>query len=185
MNRLSYRFGPLERRGILGPVRAGQAAILAGGALLAIFVLDRAPSAAGVTAATVLISLAVVLGVAPVATRTLEEWLPVLVMFALRRLSGRARFRSSVPRQGFASRHRPAIAVPPALRGVEIREVAYRDHIVGAISERGGRWLTAVLACRVAAFSLLDADAQERRLARWGVVLSGAAGTTVRRYWRC
>ena len=181
MNRLSYRFGPLERRGILGPVRAGQAAILAGGALLAIFVLDRAPSAAGVTAATVLISLAVVLGVAPVATRTLEEWLPVLVMFALRRLSGRARFRSSVPRQGFASRHRPAIAVPPALRGVEIREVAYRDHIVGAISERGGRWLTAVLACRVAAFSLLDADAQERRLARWGVVLSGAAGTTVRR----
>ena len=181
MNRLSYRFGPLERRGILGPVRAGQAAILAGGALLAIFVLDRAPSAAGVTAATVLISLAVVLGVAPVATRTLEEWLPVLVMFALRRLSGRARFRSSVPRQGFASRHRPAIAVPPALRGVEIREVAYRDHIVGAISERGGRWLTAVLACRVAAFSLLDADAQERRLARWGVVLSSAAGTAVRR----
>ena len=143
--------------------------------------LDRAPSAAGVTAATVLISLAVVLGVAPVATRTLEEWLPVLVMFALRRLSGRARFRSSVPRQGFASRHRPAIAVPPALRGVEIREVAYRDHIVGAISERGGRWLTAVLACRVAAFSLLDADAQERRLARWGVVLSSAAGTAVRR----
>jgi hypothetical protein len=181
VNRLSYRFGPLERRGILGPVRAGQAAILAGGALLAIFVLDRAPSAAGVTAATVLISLAVVLGVAPVATRTLEEWLPVLVMFALRRLSGRARFRSSVPRQGFASRHRPAIAVPPALRGVEIREVAYRDHIVGAISERGGRWLTAVLACRVAAFSLLDADAQERRLARWGVVLSSAAGTAVRR----
>jgi len=181
VNRLSYRFGPLERRGILGPVRPGQAAILASGALLAIFVLDRAPSAAGVTAATVLISLAVVLAVAPVGTRTLEEWLPVLIMFALRRLSGLTRFRSSVPLQGFASRRRPAIAVPPALRGVEIREVAYRDHIVGAVSERGGRWLTAVLACRVVAFSLLDADAQERRLSRWGVVLSSAAGTAVRR----
>jgi hypothetical protein len=38
-----------------------------------------------------------------------------------------------------------------------------------------------VLACRVAAFSLLDPEAQERRLARWGLVLSGAAGTTIRR----
>jgi hypothetical protein len=33
----------------------------------------------------------------------------------------------------------------------------------------------------VAAFSLLDRDAQERRLARWGLVLSGAAGTAIRR----
>jgi len=181
MSRLSYRFGPLERRGILGPVRAGQAAILGGGLLLAILVLDRAPSAAGVTGATVLVSVAVVLAVAPVGTRTPEEWLPVLIMFAWRRLSGRARFRSALPPQGFASRRRPAAAVPPALRGIEIREVAYRDRKVGAISERGGRWMTAVLACRVVAFSLLDADAQERRLARWGVVLAGAASTAVRR----
>jgi hypothetical protein len=41
--------------------------------------------------------------------------------------------------------------------------------------------LTAVLACRVLAFSLLDAEAQERRLARWGLVLAGAASTAVRR----
>jgi hypothetical protein len=38
-----------------------------------------------------------------------------------------------------------------------------------------------VLACRVVAFSLLDQEAQERRLARWGLVLSGAGGTAVRR----
>jgi hypothetical protein len=181
VTRLSYRFGPLERRGILGPVRAGQAAILGGGALLAILVLDRAPSAAGVTAATVLFAIAVVLAVAPVGTRTLEEWIPVLATFALRRFSGRTRFRSGVPLHGFGARRRPAVAVPPALRGVEIREVDYRDRNVGAISERGGRWLTAVLACRVVAFSLLDADAQERRLARWGVILSGTAGTAIRR----
>lgn len=181
MSRLSYRFGPLERRGILGPVRAGQAAILGGGALLAILLLDRAPTTAGVIAATVLFSLAVLVAVAPLGTRTLEEWLPVVVTFALRRLGGRTRFRSRVPLHGFGARKRPAIAVPPALRGVEIREVDYRDRSVGAISERGGRWLTAVLACRVVAFSLLDAEAQERRLARWGAVLSGAAGAAVRR----
>jgi hypothetical protein len=38
-----------------------------------------------------------------------------------------------------------------------------------------------VLACRIAAFSLLDPEAQERRLARWGLVLAGAAGTPIRR----
>jgi len=181
VTRLSYRFGPLERRGILGPVRAGQAAILGAGALLAILVLDGAPSAAGVTVATVLVSVAVVLAVAPVGTRTLEEWLPVLTTFAWRRLSGRTHFRSVAPLDGSAARRRPTVAVPPALRGVEIREVAYRDRTVGAISERGGRWLTAVLACRVVAFSLLDAEAQERRLARWGAILSGAGGTAIRR----
>ncbi|MBV9466653.1 MAG: hypothetical protein JO169_11115, partial [Solirubrobacterales bacterium] len=45
--RLRFRFGPLERRGMLGPVRAGQAALLAAGALVAIAVLDQAPSAGG------------------------------------------------------------------------------------------------------------------------------------------
>jgi hypothetical protein len=41
--------------------------------------------------------------------------------------------------------------------------------------------MIAVLACRVVAFSLLDADAQERRLARWGLLLAGAASTPIRR----
>jgi hypothetical protein len=57
---------------------------------------------------------------------------------------------------------------------------AYRDRTIGVLSE-GGRRLTAVLACRVVSFSLLDAEAQERRLARWGLVLSGAANTAIRR----
>jgi hypothetical protein len=38
-----------------------------------------------------------------------------------------------------------------------------------------------VLACRVVAFSLLDSESQERRLARWGLVLSSAASTPIRR----
>jgi hypothetical protein len=38
-----------------------------------------------------------------------------------------------------------------------------------------------VLACRVVSFSLLDPEAQERRLARWGLILSGAASTAIRR----
>ena len=55
--RLTYTFGPLERRGMLGPLRAGQAAVLAGGMLVAIVLIDHSPSAAGA-----LIALLVVRG---------------------------------------------------------------------------------------------------------------------------
>jgi hypothetical protein len=180
--RLTYRFGPLERRGILGPVRAGQAVILAAGALFAIVVLNAAPSATGVLVATMSFGVAVLAAVAPVGSRTVEEWAPVVCSFALRRLDGRARFRSPVPALGIRSgREAPAeLAVPTALRGVRILEASYRDRAIGLLSD-GGRLLTAVLACRVVSFSLLDAEAQERRLARWGLVLSGAASTQVRR----
>src|SRR5207245_4584627 len=70
---------------------------------------------------------------------------------------------------------------PPALRDVVIAELPYRDRSIGVISERRGRRLTAVLACRVVSFALLDPEAQERRLARWGLVLSGTASTPIRR----
>ena len=62
-----------------------------------------------------------------------------------------------------------------------IIDAAYRDRPIGVLPEQRGRRLTAVLACRVVAFSLLDHEAQERRLARWGLVLSGAGGGPIRR----
>jgi hypothetical protein len=70
---------------------------------------------------------------------------------------------------------------PAELRGVRSVEADYRRRPIGALSEHAGRRLTAVLACRVHAFSLLDPEAQERRLARWGLVLSGATGSPIRR----
>jgi hypothetical protein len=73
------------------------------------------------------------------------------------------------------------VLVPPSLSGVEIAQATYRERQIGVLAEHGGRRLTAVLACRVVAFSLLDAEAQERRLARWGLVLSGSASTPIRR----
>jgi hypothetical protein len=66
---------------------------------------------------------------------------------------------------------------------VRILDVPYRDRSVGVLSEQRRRRLTAVLACRVVGFSLLDPEAQERRLARWGLILSGcaSAGGSIRR----
>jgi Putative type VII ESX secretion system translocon, EccE len=189
--RLSYRFGPVERRGLLGQLRAGQAAVVAAGAVAAIVAIDRDPSAAGAFLAMLGLAAALALAFAPVGRRTAEEWAPVALAFAWRRAGKGHRFRSRAPAQGMRAteqrerwrrrfRH-PSPHPPGAVKDVRILEMPYRDGAIGVLSEQRRRRLTAVLACRVLAFSLLDSEAQERRLARWGLILSGAAGGSVRR----
>jgi hypothetical protein len=188
--RLTYRFGPVERRGILGPVRAGQAAVVGAAALFAITLLDQAPTAAGAVVAILVFGVGVGLATASLGRRTLEEWAPILAAFSLRALRGRMRHRSRSPTTGNrvhdAASRIPRIepassSPPPALGGVEITQADYRGRPLGVFSTDRGRRLTAVLACRVISFTLLDPEAQERRLARWGLVLAGAAGGAVRR----
>jgi hypothetical protein len=189
--RLSFRFGPVERRGILGQLRAGQVTLVAAGAVAAIVALDSNPTAAGAFLGVLVFGASVVAAFAPVGRRTAEEWAPIAARFALRRARGRTRFRSGVPARGALAAERsgpwrrllrPAEPGPPdAVSGVRVLDVAYRDRAIGVLSEQRRRRLTAVLACRVLAFSLLDPEAQERRLARWGLILSGAAGGPVRR----
>jgi hypothetical protein len=184
--RLTYSFGPLERRGLLGPVRAGQATVIAAGAVAGIAAVDASPSAVGVLVAGALLAVALATTCLPIGGRTAEEWLPLTLAFSWRRLR-RRRFASGAPTAGARVARRgllrrsPAPAAPPQLRDVRLLAAEYHGHSLGAVSERSGRRLTSVLACRVVAFSLLDQEAQERRLARWGLVLSGAGGTAIRR----
>jgi hypothetical protein len=188
--RFTYTFGPIERRGLLGPVRAGQALVVALGVVLAIAALDTSPNGSGAILATLLFASAAAAAVVPVGSRTAEEWAPVVCRFVVRLASGRARYVSPLPRQGMRAQldrgrpvqRRSATATPPgSLRDVRIAELQYRNRPIGVLSEQSGRRLTAVLACRAFAFALLDAEGQERRLARWGLVLSGAANTPIRR----
>jgi Putative type VII ESX secretion system translocon, EccE len=187
--RMTYRFGPVEQRGILGQLRAGQAAVVAAGAVVAIVTLDREPTPAGGFLGVIGFGASLALAFAPVARRTPEEWGPIALSFVLRRATGRIKFRSRAPTHGTrASEHgspwRRLLTHPrpdPTVKGVRIIEVPYADRSIGVFSEQRRRRLTAVLACRVIAFSLLDPEAQERRLARWGLLLSGAAGGSVRR----
>jgi hypothetical protein len=241
-DRLTYWFGPLERRGITGPIAAGQLTVLGVGALLAILVLDHAPSASGATLATIIATAAVITAFAPLGGRTVQEWLPIGARFIVAKMLGGDRFVTTEPTAGTvagtgagpdaaapdaaapdvaaanaaaanadrsgadaaaagadrllsernprrsARRRRRAgdddrsdLRTPPQLRGVKVLDGAYRDQPIGVLAERSGRLATAVLACRVGSFSLLDHEAQERRLARWGLVLSGAGGGSIRR----
>ncbi len=189
--RLTYRFGPVERRGLLGQLRVGQVVLVAVGAVAAIMALDRDPTAAGAFLGMLVFGISVAAAFAPVGRRSAEEWAPIALGFALRRARGRTRFRSTLPAAGMLAIERtgpwrrllrPADPAPPgAVKGVRILDATYRERTIGVLSEQRHRRLTAVLACRVLAFSLLDPEAQERRLARWGLILSGAAGGPVRR----
>jgi hypothetical protein len=189
--RLTYRFGPLERRGILGPVRGGQAASIATGALFGVAVLNRSPTASGAVLATLVFCIACGLTVVPIGRRSAEEWAPIVASFLRRMATGGRRFRSRLPGEGFrlrirgrdaTTRAQPVAPItPPLLPGVRIGTATYRERSIGVLAERSGRRLTAVLACHVGSFSLLDPESQERRLARWGLVLSNASSTAIRR----
>ena len=100
IERLSYRFGPLERRGLLGPLRFGQVATIGGALAVGVELLDRVGGGGGVMAAIALLAGAVGLATAPVAGRTIEEWAPVGCAFALRSAGSHRRFRSRLPNQG-------------------------------------------------------------------------------------
>ena len=187
--RTTYSFGPLERRGLLGAVTVGQLLVLAVAVLAAVAMLDVSPSAAGLFGGILICTLGAAVSYAPVAGRTTQEWAPIGAAFAFGHMRGRHRFQSAAPRRGsiLSRRGVPAtgtattpVDVPPELEGVRIvAAVSAGSGVadgqpIGILSERGGRRLTAILACRVSAFALLDPEAQERRLARWGLVLTGA-----------
>ena len=166
-------------------VRLGQALIIIAGVVGAVALLDRLPNAAGVVVGVMLVGAATIGVTVPFAGRTAEQWAPVAGAYVLRLAFGRHRYRSVLPTAGT----RPSAGLPAsdawdpprALAGVELVEASDGDRTIGAISESRGRRLTAVLACRAIAFALLDAEAQERRLAQWGIVLTSAANTAIRR----
>lgn len=188
---VTYAFGPLESRGILGPIRLGQAAVIALTGVAVITLVDLSPSAAAALVAALALAAGLAVAFVPVAGRTAEEWMPVLVAFAHRWVRRRHRFTSRRPSRGVRVDGSASVGadggtmrddeLPDAVRDVRIITAACEGRVMGALSERSGRRLTAVIACRVSAFSLLDRAAQERRLAAWGLVLAGAGGTPIHR----
>ncbi|HET9073484.1 MAG TPA: SCO6880 family protein [Solirubrobacteraceae bacterium] len=181
--RLSYRFGPVEQRGLLGPFSLGQVATVGGALLCAVILLDTLASAAGAVLGVILVLGAGAAATVPVGGRPPVGWLPILSGYAWRGARGRRRFLSGVPTFGRAAcaGADAELGLPGELRGLRLRTLAHRTGTVGAVVDDRGRRLVAALACQVDAFGLLDAAAQERRLSGWGAVLAASANTAVRR----
>ena len=188
-----YRFGPLERRGLVGALRVGQVGVLGIGlaAIIVLLQLSRSPAR---VFAVLRLALAI-FGVcfAPIAGRTVEEWAPIVCAWALRGGRRGQRWRSSAPTAGIrrsvravggrnghgpdepdASTEEP-VSLPPQLAGIQLLAAPLRGEDVGILKDDRAKTYTGVLAVRVRSFGLLDQSEQERRLAGWGSVLAGLA----------
>jgi hypothetical protein len=174
-----YRFGPLERRGLIGSLRPAQVLIIAGALLAAVVLMRLLPAGAGIFAGLGLVLAAAAVCFWPIATRSAEEWLPIAARHGARRLRRAHRQRSGAPQAGVtidqSGRPEPVAHLPEAARGLELLAAPLGGESVGVIKDRHRRSYTAALAVRVTSFGLLDRGEQEARLAGWGGVLAGLA----------
>lgn len=176
----TYRFGPLERRGIIGNFRRGQILCIGSACVLAVITVNVAASTAGFLVALLAIAIGSALAVVPINGRTPEEWTPVLLSWTAATLSGARRFRSARVAAGVITTVDGATAarptdLPPSLEGCELIAVPVGDHDVGLFRDRRTSALTVVVAATVRAVGLLPTAEHEARLARWGEVLARLA----------
>ena len=154
-----YRFGPRERGGGLAGWRAGQIVTVAVGLVFGVLALHWEPNAVGVAAAIGILVLYGALATVPVAGRTGDEWLPVVVCWGTRRGGLGGGLRGATPLG--------------ALRGLRLLRADWQD--MGVVHDRAERTLTAALSLRGRSFALLGADEQDRRVGSWASVLSSLA----------
>jgi Putative type VII ESX secretion system translocon, EccE len=182
-----YRFGPIERRPLVGPLRAGQFVVIAVGAALGLLTLYALHDLVGMVVALVLLGGSTAAIALPIEGRTAEEWAPVSARWALRRRAATEGWRSSsgtagarVERGGEA---RHELSLPPELAGLELLAVPYGSGEVAVMRDGRAGTYTAALAVQGGPFILRDPAEQERALDAWGDVLASTArdGSPVRR----
>ena len=194
-DRARYRFGPLERRGLIAGWRGGQIAAVAAGLVLAVLLLHGRVGVPEIAAAV----LAVVAGVGaawwPIAGRHPEEWAPIVVRWTVARASGDRRRRDGVAASGHcigpdgepclvarrASTPARRRARPPArqglwasLRMLELDAGDGRGRL-GVVHDPRSRTYTATMRLLGHSFALLGWEEKERRVESWASVLSSLA----------
>lgn len=187
MSARRYRFGPLEQRAVVGPLRMGQVGVVGVAALLALTSLYLFRNWIGMAIALAILGAAAAVLYMPFEGRTLEEWAPVAGRWALRGRERKRGFRSAAPAGGARITDRGEgvfeTSLPDELEGLRMLEAPYGSDQVGILHDRAAGTYTAAMAVRAGAFGLLDGAEQERKLDAWGSVLASMArdGSPVRR----
>jgi len=203
VERVRYRFSPLERRGVIAGWRGGQIAAVASGLVVGVLALRWRPSVIGILMAVVGLALGTALGFWPIAGRTAEQWLPLAARWFATRSSGDGRQHAPGPREG----HRVSVGPDPQVTGrsggprdgrltgattgnrsgrsttvfggLTIEAVPFgaegSTFEVGAVLDGPSRTATAVLSVRGQNFALLGPGDQDARIASWARVLSAMA----------
>ncbi|MGH9007357.1 MAG: SCO6880 family protein, partial [Acidimicrobiales bacterium] len=191
-----YRFGPLERRGLIAGWRGGQIASVAAGLVVGVLSLRAHPDPLGVVAAVLALASALALACWPLGGQTGEEWLPTVVRWGAGGVTGR-RVRSGAPTAGYCA---GADGIGPCggagvagrssgprpfagLRLLDADVEANGSDRVGIVHDERNGTFTGALALEGHSFALLGADEKERRVVGWSRLLAALAreGSAVHR----
>lgn len=162
-----YRFGPLERRGVVAGWRGGQLGLIAAALVASVLVIRALPSVAGAACAVVLVGAAVAAATWPIAGRSAEEWAPDALRHATSTIG-----RSTKRRRGPFS---TLSVLPVDVGGANTHAAVVRDAAT--------RRFTCVLPASATGFVLLGEDEKEARVAAWSGLLAALArqGSAVHR----
>ena len=189
-----YRFPPLERRGVIAGWRAGQVGSVAAGLVLAVLCVRSRPSLAGVAVAVVLVGAGVAAAFWPVAGRTGDQWLPVVIRWGWAGATARRIQRHGGPSAGVSLsfdartgtdviRREGGPPAPPRAVFDGLRLVGAPGTGIGVVVDDRARTVTAVLLVQGHSFALLGPVEQGARVAGWARVLASLArdGSSVHR----
>jgi hypothetical protein len=193
VDRVRYRFPPLEKRGVIAGWRGGQIASVALSLVVGVVALRSSPSVMGVLVALVSIGTGVALAFWPVLGRTGEQWLPLVARWAWARSIGDGVQRAPGPRLGHeavagsAAGHdgvevRPSPAgsgrriAPSVFGGLSVVSAPFGADPscseIGVVVDGPARTASAVLAVKGHSFALLGPTDQDSRIAAWARVLA-------------
>jgi type VII ESX secretion system EccE translocon-like protein len=171
-----YRFGPLERRGLIGSLRPGQLIVLGLAVFGTVLTVQILRSGIGLAIGALLLVLGAGATFVPLGGRVFHEWIPVMAVFGVRKLTGKHRYRSGAPQAGTHFRQGDvAVPLPDAIGKVELLSFPYRGVELGVLADRRGGTYTAVIQARARSFALLDYEDKAQRLSAWAGVISGLA----------
>lgn len=172
-----YRFGSLEKRGILAGLRGPQIGVAFAVLVIAMLALRSLPAGMGLLTAVAVVLLGGVIAFVPVVGRTADEWLPVVTGWLGRTASRRRTFVSGIAVAGGRRTFDAQPQFPSCLA-----DVILLSHVVpgsgariGVAKDQRFGTYTGVLSVRGKTFALLDGSEKARRLSSWAGILAGLA----------
>ncbi len=187
-----YRFGPLERRGLLAGWRGGQAVTVAAGLLVAVGALRTLPISAALAVAVVAVGTSVAVATWPIAGRTGDEWFPDVARHSARVAAGR-KWREGPGRKSGTKGPFSALRILQVEAGHDRATVRMsvgsgsRGRVgitqAAVVHDPAERTYTAVMPASGPGFVLLGTGDRDRRVSGWAAALATLArqGTPIHR----